>query len=359
MFVFLKKLTLAWFCFALFLGDSLIIAEEIQIEDPSLTTYVSNIKRGLKKLNVQPDRSLLNLFLEVRKKEFAYPDMHQLVTAQDARFFAYQVIAKTLFEKIHEKSFPDFEFLRAPNANLFTNRSDFFTCYPSLYLTKEQAEQILSHEINSDRDDSDDGENALFPINDTLPEVSRHLISANLSLETAISLDSALYVFLTGTGVSEWHYTKDQQEYKSRLTHHIRELFDCAAILPEVYEYYLPRLIEAAPVSSRGIINQIFIPKNSISNYLYLSFAGGIFHPKDERMSRIFAKFQIDRLSPNFKIGKNIQVRLFAGALFDDAVKIFRYTLVPQHEQEAYIRFVQETINELLQTSINRHHRRE
>lgn len=189
------------------------------------------------------------MLLEVRKKELTYPDMYQLVTAQDARFFAYQMIAKVLFKTIKERLFPEFEFLRAPQTDLFIHRADFFDSYPSLYLTKEQAEQLLAGMKNSECE-NDQSSNAQFPINDTLPEISRQLISSNLSLKTAISLDSALYVFLTGTGVSEWHYTKSEQEYKSRLTTHIRELFDCAAISAELYEPYLSRLIEVAPLSS-------------------------------------------------------------------------------------------------------------
>lgn len=294
---------------------------------------------------------ILNLLIDVRKNERAYPDHIQVVTAQDSRFFAYQIIAKALFEKLNGNAYAEYEFLRAPDANLISTRDELFKAYPSLYLTKEEAAQTLTKLENEDDDDEIAYER--FAINDTLPQISRHVVAVNLSLETCVSLDSALYVFIKGAGVSELTNSEDLEEYRGKLEGHIRELFHSAKVSKGAYEPYLASLIGNAPITQEGIVNQIFLPKDRIGDFLYMSFGGGFYHEEhDEIHSDILEAFQSNRLSPDFDRKDNIQARLLAGMLFEEDVRIIRYSLIPQVEQDRYRVFVQNAIDEIFGNSL-------
>src|ERR1700722_19602823 len=50
--------------------------------------------------NIKKREEILQLFIQIRFKELEYTNKYQFITAQDSRYFAYQVIAKELYETI-------------------------------------------------------------------------------------------------------------------------------------------------------------------------------------------------------------------------------------------------------------------
>lgn len=347
--------------------DELPICFKPRLGHSVLQSYLTNLHKGFDYLrreevssslnNLKRLRKITNLLVDIRKKEQDFPDHYQLVTAQDSRFFAYQVIAKELHEQLHGVMYSDFQFLRYPNNVLCKSREGLFGLYPSLNVTKEQTAEILAIAKKKAKKEQDDDEedSDLYSVNDTLPEISRQVLAVNLSMETCIPLDSALFVFMDGKGVVDGHKGLDQHEYLNIFGNFIRQIFQGAGISPETYELYIPTLIYNAPVTKEGIINQIFLPKERIQDFLYMSTPGGFLDlEKDEKIHNVFSTYQKDRLSPRFEIDKNIQGRLIAGTLFDHDVKIFRYTLIPIHDQENYVLLVKEIVKQILNVHSNK-----
>lgn len=328
---------------------------------------------------------ITELFLRIYENEKKYPDFIQCVTAQDSLFYAYQVIAKELYRKLYGVPRDDFEFLRFPNQNLLKSREEFFLQYPSLILTKEELakgfkttpdklEEALSRYEKQDEedylrisrgedekgtefddvDDDDDEKNeetsSRFQINDTMAEISRELISVNFTMETYRPLDSALFVFLSGKSVSLVSYSDNQEEYKQKFTKILYELFDSLFLPEDKLAECLEKLIEKAPRSKFGIINQIFIPKEDITKCMYLSFGGGFLQPVyDSKFEESCSEFQNNRQEESFRTFRNFQARVIAGSLFENPqIKILRHTLIPKETEMQYEAIVKDAIDELL-----------
>lgn len=346
--------------------------------------YLSNIEKALNVCHFDerfesPNlrEEVKELFLRIHEMEKAHPDFIQVVTAQDSFFYAYQVIAKALYRKLYGHPKEDFEFLRFPSESFSKNKSEFFSRYPSLaFLSHEELAKRLNttqdnlkralfafetqeeedylklsrgeEEEDSETDDDDDleGDDETYQLNDTTLEVSKELISVNFTMETYLPLDSALFVFLTGKSVSLDLTPDSHNEKYMRI---LKGIFDSTSLSEEKLTLALEKLIKNAPRSSFGIINQIFIPKKSISNCLYVSFAGGFLHQiYDSSFEEIYEEFQQNRQGNSFRTFRNFQARIIAGSLFEDPeVKILRYTLIPKEAELQYEKLVQETLNEL------------
>lgn len=347
----------------------------VNLENPALilNSYTHNIEKCLIESdctlkNLQEKEDLLKFFINIRAKELEHLDKYQVITAQDSYFFAYQVIAKELYQRLQKKNLIDFEYLRAPHKSLAKNREDFFKQYPSLNVSKEiwaqiagvPVENLLDFLEQSEQDDDRESDNEdeapnhslveqIYAITDTCPEISRQLIAGNLSIETYVPADSAFDLFMDGIGVVTSQNANSEEDYLEKLKDHLIEMFDHAGLSRASYEPYLDDLIQTAPRTQRGIITQIFLPKDHIEDFLYIAFPFGLLNSiEDEIIHQVFATFQSNRLKPNFNINKNLQVRLIAGSLFNDEVKIFRHTLIPQTEQDAYLQYVKNTIDQIL-----------
>jgi len=325
------------------------------------------------------------LFLQIYEKEKAHPEFVQCLTAQDSLFYAYQVIAKELYRKLYGLPRADFEFLRFPSQNILKTKEEFFSYYPSFILSKEELakefktttdkldEALKLYErqyedeylrisrgeeekLNlSDNDECDEDEeiSSRFSINDTDAEISKELLSVNFTLETYRPLDSAMFVFLSGYSVSHASLSIDEKEYKRKFFKILCELFDSLSLPREKLTDCLEKLIEKAPRSRFGIVNQIFIPKENITNCLYLSFGGGFLHSVyDSKFEESYIEFQNSRWDGSFRTFRNFQARIIAGSLFENPqVKILRYTLIPKEIEREYEAIVREAIDELM-TSI-------
>lgn len=340
-------------------------SSEKRLTYSKLKAYLANINRGLDYLKAndlcptlndpRKVKEITNLLIQIRQKENQFPEKYQVVTAQDSRFFAYQVIAKELYKQQQGQERQNFEFLRYPGRQLVKDRQALFKTFPTLNVNKDnmQIVQVLADELsrkNVDRgiDNTDDAED-IYSINDTKPEISKQIVAINLGLETCLAYDSALFVFLDGKGVVEGHKSSDNEAYIETFKSYLRQVFQSAGIHPEAYEKYLTALIYNTPITPEGIINQIFVPKSRIKEFLYISLPGGFLNVvSDELIDHQFETFQQERLSSDFDIHFNLQGRLIAGKLFDKDVEIFRYTLIPIKDQEIYSQFVQEVIEAIL-----------
>jgi|694.fasta_scaffold19462_9 hypothetical protein len=348
--------------------------------------YLLNIEKALVACHFDEEFETLNnpnlreevkeLFLRIYENEKNHPGFIQCITAQDSLFYAYQVIAKELYRRLYGIPRDDFEFLRFPTQNLLKNREEFFLRYPSLILSKEELakefkttpdyldesfkefERLNEEEYlrisrgeKETRSDEDDEEaSSRFQINDTCTEISRELLSVNFTMETYRPLDSAMFVFLSGNSVSLDSLSNDGEEYKQKFMKILYELFDSLSIPREKLTACLEELIKKAPLSRFGIINQIFIPKENITDFMYLSFGGGFLHSiYDSKFETSYIEFQNNRQEGSFRTFRNFQARVIAGSLFENPqVKIFRYTLIPKETERQYEAIVRDSIDELL-----------
>lgn len=326
------------------------------------------------------------LFLRIYEKEKAHPDFIQCVTAQDSRFYAYQVIAKELYRKLYSEPREEFEFLRFPTQNLLKTKEEFFLRYPSLiYPSKEELakhlkttpdqlkEALRAYEIeeeedflrelageewvedeSSDEDDEDEDEEDEVPthlqLNDTVPKISKELLSVNFTMETYLPLDSTLFVFLADESVSLSSLSQNEDIYHQKLSKILYELFDSFGLPQEKLTVCIEKLIRNSPHTPIGIINQILLPKESIQHCLYMSFPCGFLNQVyDADFEQIHHEFQNNRQEDSFRTFRNFQARVIAGSLFEDSrIKIVRYTLIPEETQRQYEALVRESIDELL-----------
>lgn len=278
-------------------------------------------------------KQILKLCLNVRENEAKYPDYYQFVTAQTSQYNAYQVIAKELYQMNTKQMREDFEFLRYPSSSLISHFDEFFIKYP----------QLLAN-----ADNTIDGSNFLIDT-DINPEIGSQLISANPSLETHSPYDSAMWIFMEGKGAMRaFPFFKAQiPPEKECFKSHLRQLFVAAGIFQEKIEPYLDLLVENAPQTPEGIISQIFIPKQRIREFAYVSLPCGFYDAKSSNeIDKTISDFQLDRMQETYSY-ENLQFRLLAGKLFDDEVRIFRYSLIPIEEQNAYRKLVLEVLKKI------------
>ncbi len=268
----------------------------------------------------------LELIVQIRCKELENPTKYQFVSSQDSRYFAYQVIAKEVYNALNESNFKNLKFLRYPTNTLAKTPDEFFALYPIFKISNTSTAECF----------------------DALPDVSYQLLSASFSIDTYVPADSALFVFLSGKGISQWFNTKEESLYHETFIQNVSAIFDNAGINQKQYQPYLESLINASPRTNEGIINQIFIPRENISNYLYVATPGGFFNvERNIDIDQTIEDFQKMRFT-NFILKKNFQVRIIAGSLFDEDVTIYRYTLIPKNEQKSYRKFVKDTIHRIL-----------
>lgn len=330
-----------------------IITKEADVplpqETPEYSRYLDNIKgalfgcrfcqhilyeKGLRPFHshlddVEQVKKILKLALEIRQKEDKYPNYYSLITAQTSHYFAYQVIAKELYQRLSKQKRENFEFLRYPGSYLTSSLDDFFHLYPHMMI--REFDDILTE-------------------TDVNPEVGRQILSTNLSLETHHAYDSALWIFLEGKGAARLglHGEVEIPSAGECFKSHLFELFGSAGITKEQITPYIGALIAKAPVMNEGIINQIFIPKKRIKEFAYVSFSAGFLNAElNQDIDATIAAFQSDRMQED-PSNDNLQFRVLAGKLFDDDVLIFRYSLISEKDQKDYQKLVSDVLDKIL-----------
>jgi hypothetical protein len=320
---------------------------------------------ALEGCQIDDHESVINLFQNVSIQEQDRPEYVQCVTAQPSDFYAYHVVAEKLLDKQYGLKRDHFTWIRCPLDPFCGSRKDLFELFPSLTAWRnwilsvsyqnphifdmlEQAalddEQLYRNQIIGifpDDDDDDSDEEEEIPnasINDTNPAVAKEILSVNFSLETYQLWDSAVWFFLNNSAGS----FRDVKPF-------LRNLFDSCHIPVEAYEPYLDELASRAPKSHVGILHQIFIPKEKAQDYMFIATAGG-YIDDFESFETHYAKFQQSRLQDDFRTFRNFQARVIVGCLFNDPdVKIISHNLFSEEDKLSYERFVEETIEKILQ----------
>lgn len=284
----------------------------------------------------------------LQKEKDLHRDYYQVITGQDSSFLAYQIILKELYRLKYNKTFKDYEFFRPyKSPKLKRNVRQFLLEHPdltsldrviqnSLGLTGKRSEEYWCN-IDSD----------------TKPEIRKQLISASLTLETMSSEDSALYVFACKRGVC-------QPGDKAALLYFLKEAFALEGYQSKQIESLLSRLLQMAPTSSEGMLMQIFVPKTCVSKVLYVANTGGFVKQNETKdIHGYFKNYEALRDSRQFDKTKANQVRILAGALDPEEVKIFRHTTIDKNAIKNYEQWVKEELSIALhsgQLSAHRNH---
>lgn len=264
-------------------------------------------------------------------------DYYQVITGQDSRFLAYQIILKEFYKLKYGQSFDEYEFLRPYNdPELRNDLSQFFSEHPDLL----DADRLMAETENMNCDQLIEfWENVE---NDTYPEITRQLISASLTLETTVTLDSAQFVFANGSGMcgmDDW----------SSITTYLQDAFLLEGIDSKKAGKFINEVLERAPFSKEGILMQIFVPKDFMKDLGYVSFGGGFVKKVETDSIEIyFSDHEAKRDSIDFNTMENDQVRLLVGNLDPTKVKIFRYSMVDDEVIKAFEEFVAFSIKEFL-----------
>lgn len=261
----------------------------------------------------------------IRRERELEKTHYQFVTSQDSIFIAYQVILKEWYKIKCQKKFDDYEFLRPYNhCNYEQNLHRFLSLHPDL----SQLNRVIQKSLGMTGRQSDAYWASVH--SDALPAVSKQLISASFTLESTPSLDSALYVFATKKGVCQ------ESSYDS-IFDLLMEVFHSEKKFTPSVKNALYALIKKAPISKEGVIMQIFVPKNEVSNVVYIANTGGFVRQNETRnIHKHIELFQRKRESVHFDAKSTDQVRILGGALSPDKAKIYRYSTVDERAIRAY-----------------------
>ena len=318
---------------------------------PTDETYWDRVSSGLEKLSLSEEEiaEIEPLMRRVIQTERAHhPEYYQVVTAQNSGFLAYQIILKEFYSLIHRQSFEEFEFLRPyKDPKLHTDVWEFLSEHPDLINSEKIEKQYLHLKEgwkHLSEDERDDKEEAFWKTieNDTLPDIRRQIVAASLTMETSTPLDSALFVLSYGAGLSQ---DPDLDFLKKELLY----AFSLEGISHSATEKILQNLLEKAPTSERGIILQIFVPKEEASPLMYISYGIGFVKTKEtEEMETYFRNHELKRESDEFDRKKNDQVRILVGALEPGKVKVFRYSCIDPHVIQTYKNLVRSKLKSLI-----------
>lgn len=278
-----------------------------------------------------------HLTMNVYKNEKKYSEKYyQFLTAQDSHFIAYQVILKALYELKYQRSFNEFEFLRAyRDPELKKELWDLFAEFPDLFNIK-YIHSALNDPSHPDAEKYKKGFD-----NDHNNRIQKQLIAASLTLESNQPTESALGFFKWGQNIHDHAFT-------GMLAFFLIEAFAFEGMDSEEAIATIEFLLSQAPFTKMGILLQIFIPKEDIYNGVYVSFPFGYVNIEwTQNLHGYFAHLESLRESSNFDPNEDNQVRILTGSLVPDRTKIFRHTLIPANELQKYEMLVRKEIKKL------------
>jgi hypothetical protein len=380
------------FIFALFLIAyiSTSYTTELSLQEEA---YLAHIQEGMQRyhdegefdyLTEEQISSYFPMFLSMyRKEKELSSEYYQAVTGMPPRFLAFQMILKELYRLIDRIELEDYEFLRA-KFNDFKHLNEFFVTYPDLLRWNELIQpcykiydkyQLLDQDGHMPRDILDTIEEPLKSIiqkeideiqplldkqktfiSDTDSIVSDHLISASFSMETSSPMDSAHYVFITGSGMSS------DKEKDNFIYDKLMPFAGSVNMSEESFKALLEDLVSRCPFSREGILMQIFIPKEKAKEMMFVALAGGFLADQQylnlihdgyaatsgsEDLEKFYNYFEYIRLTENFDIDENYQLRLLADCLRSDETKIFRYTTIPQEQLDTYQDYIRTSLGRM------------
>jgi hypothetical protein len=301
---------------------------------PSKEIYCERVTSGLR---WHRENSFCNHLTEKRIKEIhpileeAYDlecknskDYYQIIVGQNSCFLAYQILLKELYKITRNQDFVNFEFLRPLDATfLESNLEKFFKKHPAL-LHSEEIWDLLKSPFDKKKEE---GWDRIKTDLDNNPNISNQLISGSFTLETFAPMDSALDVFSRGSGMAGENWVPKEISLLIAIAAEHEGVHDPNLISK------LKKLITLSPVSQEGILIQIFIPKDYAPNVMYIAWGGGLVNKEATKdIKKYYNTLEQLRSLENFNTSYPYQVRLLAGALSPDKIKIKRHTLVNPQE---------------------------
>lgn len=304
--------------------------------------YRNHVKATLKEFNPSATdkklKQLQGLADHVRKVELAHPEYYQVLSAQDPYYLGYQII----LEEFYKADFKHFTFLRATSASLPDQADLFLQDHPTLLIDFDAALKDYSSKTNKNDPSTDDFFRYMcdtYSFNpeelDSSPEISYQLISASLGLATALPMDSAAWVFSKGHGVVKGKRSMDLR-IEDIASHTLKALAHETTVSKPLASV-VKELIEATPVTDEGLLLQFFFEKSTANTRLYPSLSLGFYnYAFDGDLDLFFETYRTKSLEKKFNRKENYQVRILAGALDPESVRIKRYTLIRPEQVEAY-----------------------
>ena len=155
------------------------------------------------------------------------------------------------------------------------------------------------------------------------------------------------FVFGKGMfGCKQSHFSAED-----RLKHLLISIFQHHNISKDIYLPHIEKWIARANMKQYqdGVINQIFIPKNKVKDFVYISYPAGYNIQKDTNNIHDFLeKHKQKRYSNDFDIQANDQVRIISGAIQPTSdIKVFQYTTIPQDQQDSFVKLVTESVDDI------------
>lgn len=284
---------------------------------------------------------LLNIADQVRENELAQGDMFQVLTGQDSYYLAYQIILEEFYA--HERGFrsEDFTFLRGWNSSLPTDATLFLQDHPTLLIDFREA--YHDYVINKVQETTSllffdflyEAYNATPSDLDFNPAISSELLSASPGLATAIKKDCAAYVLSSGYGVVTG--SNSQEDRVAKVGNQILSVLAQEGYASEKLSQTVMNLVKATPTTEEGLLIQLFFSKETAAQRLYPSLMLGFYdYSYNGDLELFFETYKSKSLDPAFNRKENFQVRVLAGALDPNHVKIKRYSTLNEEQIEAF-----------------------
>lgn len=235
---------------------------------------------------------------ETQVKE--YPNHISFATGQAEKFLAYELIARTLYQKFHPESVIKC-FLRYPSKKDPRDLSELFERFP----------------VRKDYDTASSS-------------VANYLISASPSLEEDCSNESAIAIFR-------------ENDRDQLLDAVIFGMFKEEAVLPSLYEGKIKNLLQDFPSSGKGgVLTQIFLPKSApLHKAVYRSYGYGI--PYGGKVDTFFQEYAKGVRWAEDPIP---QLRFLPSAIREEEdVHIVRYTHISSEALQNYAEKVDRVVS--------------
>lgn len=244
-----------------------------------------------------------------------HPDDISFNTAQHSNFLPYSIIAAHVLKKFSPGKYQDSylqntHILRYPRDHQLKSLQELFQLLPM-------------------RDDYDTASGL----------VGDALISVSPSLKEKESQESAWAIF-------------ENNERKVNVGDYICDFFESEKVSPVHFRSRIKAVVKEAPKSKQGLIYNFFIPKNApLYKAIFLSEPYGI--PVGDPHSENNLLNFYEQYEQGLVKEENPQLRFLPSALtpenhFDlTKIKSYRFTTIPREELTAYIKKVENVVNEI------------
>ncbi len=273
--------------------------------------WIKNLKLSLgDPIIVQPQTVHLSSHEDIYSKYETqvkeHPNHISFATGQAEKFLAYELIARTLYQKFHPES----------AASL---KNKCFLRYPSKKDPKDLNEMFERFPVRKDYDTASSA-------------VANYLISASPSLKEDHSNESAIAIFREND--------RDQV-----LDDVIFGMFKEESVLSSLYEEKIRQLLEDFPCSGKGgVLTQVFLPKSApLHKSVYRSYGYGIpYEGMDYKVNTFFEEYSKGVTWADDPVP---QLRFLPSAIKEHDARMIRYTHITPEALQKYAEKVDNVVS--------------